>query len=221
VVGARQGVVVAVEDRSHAPTVQRLAIVPLVQGSTPVGSPGIGPPPRARLFLVGVLGLPVALVLAAAIEGALRAAGSEGAVPDAFFAAVAGLTPVLALGLLVQLLTALTGRTRNLLREVRRFDEEMSADPPQLVEESHRDRMAAWVGARLFMNAVVPFGAGVTLQLVVTEAVAVTCLAAGIDERSVALALGAELLALFVYLVLFGRILGALTMPRRRSESPA
>jgi hypothetical protein len=176
-------------------------------------SQGHGPPTRARVFATGVLGLPVAVLLGAAIELALRAGGSEGKVSDVFFAAVAGLTPVLALGLLAQLLTALTGRTRNLLSEVRRFDEEMSAEPPQLVEESHRDRMVAWAGARIFVHAVVPFGAGVLTQLVVTEAAAATCLVAGVDSRFVALCLGAEILALFVYLILFGRILLRLTSP--------
>jgi hypothetical protein len=173
------------------------------------------PPGRARLFLSGALGLPLAVVLAAAAEGALRAAGSEGSVPDLYFAAVAGLVPVLALGLLVQLLTVLTGRTRNLLREVKRFDEEMSAEPPQLVEESHQDRMSAWWTARVFIQAIVPFGAGLVLQLVVSEAVAVTCLVAKIDDRLVAIALGAEVVALFVYLVFFGRMLAGLTRTAR------
>lgn len=170
-----------------------------------------GPPTRARLLVAGALGLPLAVVLTAAIEAALRAAGSEGSVPDVYFAAVAGLVPVLALGLMVQLLTALTGRTRLLLREVRRFDEEMSVETPQLVEESHRDRMAVWAHARLFVHAVVPFGAGLSLQLLVTEAVALTCLVAEIDERLAALFLGGEVVALFVYLLLFNRMLGRLS----------
>lgn len=167
--------------------------------------------------MTGALGLPVAVVAAAVLAGALRAAGSDGSAPGLYFAGIAGLTPVLALGLLVQLLTVLTGRTRNLLREVRRFDEEMSAEPPQLVEESHQDRMAAWATARVFIQAVVPFGAGVVLQLVVTEAVAVTCLVAGIHERFAALFLGWEVVALFVYLLFFGRMLGGLT---RTAASP-
>ena len=186
-----------------------------------VDSQGKGPPTRARIFLTGALGLPVAVVVAAAIEGVLQAAGSDGSVPDLYFAAVAALVPVLALGMVVQLLTALTGRTRNLLREVKRFDEEMSAEPPQLVEESHQNRMAAWTDARLFVHAVVPFGAGVILQLVVTEAVAATCLIAGIDERFVALALGAEVVALFVYLLFFNRVLSRLIgIPRRAAPPP-
>lgn len=182
-----------------------------MQRPTPIDSQGRGAPTRVRLFLTGVLGLPVAVLLAAALEGALRANGSDGAAPDLYFAAVAGLTPVLALGLLVQLLTALTGRTRGLLREVRRFDEEMSAETPQLVEESHQDRMAVWATTRLFVHAVVPFGAGLILQLVVTEAVAVACLVASIDERFVALALGGEIAALFVYLLLFNKMVTVLT----------
>jgi len=187
-----------------------------VQRPTRVDSPDNGPPSRARLFSAGALGLPLAVVLALALEGALRLAGSEGSVADLYFAAVAGLTPVLALGLLVQLLTALTGRTRNLLREVRRFDEEMSAETPQLVEESHRDRMEAHANARRFVHAIVPFGAGLVLQLVVTEAMAVTCFAAGVDARLVALGLGVEVVALFAYLLFFGRILATLTRVREK-----
>ena len=171
------------------------------------------PPTRVRLFLAGALGLPVSAALAIALEGVLRATGSEGGASDVFFAAVAGLCAVLALGLLVQLLTTLTGRTRNLLREVRRFDEEMSAEPPELVEESHRDRMVAWASARVFIHAIVPFGAGVLAQLAVTEAVAVTCLVIGAESRVVALALGVEVAVLFVYLLFFGRILARLTRP--------
>ena len=182
-----------------------------MQRPIPAGSQGTRPPTRARLFLAGALGLPVAVVLAAALEGALRATGSDGSVSDLYFAGVAGLAPVLALGLLVQLLTVLTRRTRNLLREVRRFDEEMSAEPPQLVEESHQDRMAAWATARVFIHAVVPFGAGLVLQLVVTEAVAVTCLAASSGDRFAALFLGGEVVALFAYLLFFGRMLAGLT----------
>lgn len=173
------------------------------------------PPTRLRLLLAGALGLPVSAVLGVALEGLLRAAGSEGRVSGVYFAAVAGLCAVLALGLLIQLLTTLTGRTRDLLKEVRHFDEEMSAEPPRLVEESHRDRMVAWASARVFIHAIVPFGAGLLLQLVVTEAVAVTCLVAGVESRLAALALGIEIVVLFVYLLLFGRILARLTRPWR------
>jgi len=182
-------------------------------------SRGGGPPGRAGLFLAGVVGLPVAAVAAAVLEAALRAGGSEGEASDVLFAAVAGLTPVVALGLMVQLLTALTGRTRSLLREVRRFDEEMSAEEPQLVEESHRDRMVVWATTRRFVHVVVPFGAGVLTQLLATEVAAVTCLVAGVDERFAALALGTEIAVLFVYLILFNTILGRLSAPPVGSRS--
>ncbi|MGH8574047.1 MAG: hypothetical protein ACREX8_15950 [Gammaproteobacteria bacterium] len=191
-----------------------------MQRPDPVDSQATGPPSRARLFLTGALGLPVAIVLSAALEATLQAAGSDGSVPELYFAAVAGLTPVLALGLLVQLLTALMRRTRNLLREVRRFDDEMSAETPQLVEESHQDRMAAWATARLFLHAIVPFAAGLVLQLVVTEAVAIACLVAEIDDRFLALALGAEVVALFVYLLFFGRMLAGWIRPSWNPSPP-
>jgi hypothetical protein len=212
---AGQRIVMPVEHRSHAPTVSRLAIVPPVEGATAAETQGLRPPSRVRLFAAGALGLPLAVVLGAAAEAALRAAGSQGRVPSIYFAAVAALTVVLALGLLVQLLTALTGRTSNLMREMKRFDAEMDAEVPQLSEESHRDRMVAWAGARLFIHAVKPFGAGVLVQLAVCEILAVVCLAAGIHSRLLALVLGAQVVALFVYLLLFGRMLTALTSPRR------
>ena len=162
---------------------------------------------------MGVLGLPLAVALAVALEALLRATGSEGSVDELLFIAVAGLTPVVALGLLVQLLTALTGRTRSLLREVRRFDEEMSADEPAFHEESHVDRMVVWATTRRFVQAVVPFGAGLVTQLVVTEAAALACILAEVDERVAALAFGAEVLALFVYLLFFNVILLRLSAP--------
>jgi hypothetical protein len=186
----------------------------LVEQATAAETQGLRGPSRSRLFLAGALGLPVALVLSVAAEAVLRAGDSQGSVPRVYFIAVAGLNVVLALGLLVQLLTALTGRAGNLMGEMKRFDEEMSAEVPQLNEESHRDRMVAWAGARLFVRAIKPFGAGVLLQLVVCEVIAVVCLAAGIDSRFAALVLGAQVAALFVYLIFFGRILTRLTSPR-------
>ncbi len=222
VVGARERIVVAVEDSSHAATVSACALWPLVaivrivEQTTAAEPQGLRGPSRGRLFLAGALGLPLAVVLAAVVAIVLRAADSQGSVPSVFFASVAGLNVLLALGLLVQLLTALTGRAGNLMREMKRFDEEMSAEVPQLNEASHRDRMVAWAGARLFVHAVKPFGAGVLLQLVVCEAIAVVCLAAGTDSRFVALLLGFQVAALFVYLLFFGRMLTRLTSPRPR-----
>jgi hypothetical protein len=180
-----------------------------------------GPPSRGRVFLAGALGLPVSLAGAALLEALLRAAGSEGSARELIFAGVAGLTPVVALGMLVQLLTSLTGRTRLLLREVRRFDEEMSSDEPSFHEESHVDRMVVWATTRRFVQAVVPFGAGVVTQLVVTEAAAVACLLGEVDDRAAALALCIEVLALFVYLIFFNAILARLSAPpvRRQVEN--
>lgn len=153
------------------------------------------------------------MVGAVALEALLRAAGGEGSADELLFAGVAGLTPVVGLGLLVQLLTSLTGRTRSLLREVRRFDEEMSSDEPGFDEESHVDRMVVWATTRRFVQVVVPFGAGVVTQLVVTEAAAIACLLAEVDDRVAALALGAESLALFVYLLFFNGMLVRLSTP--------
>lgn len=178
------------------------------------------PPTRGRLFLIGAVGLLPAIALALAVEAALRALGGEGRVPGGFFVAAAALTPVLAVGLLVQLVTALTRRTRDLMLEVKRFNEEMSADAPRLNEESHRQRQRTWQGTTLFRHALVPFGAGVGLQLVVTELVAIACVAAGTEERVLALALGVEVIALFLYLLFFNVVLSAVTEGRRPASPP-
>ncbi len=173
------------------------------------------PPTRGRLFLIGALGLLPAIVLAVVVEAGLRALGAQGRVAGGFFVAAAALTPVLAVGLLVQLVTALTRRTRDLMREVKRFDEEMSAETPRLNDESHRQRQTTWQGTTLFRHALVPFGAGVALQLLVTEVFAIACVAAGTDERVLAIALGLEVIALFGYLLFFNKVLAAVTEGRR------
>ena len=164
-------------------------------------------PTRRRLFLLGAFGLLPALILALVAEAVLRALGTDGAVGGGFFIAAAALTPVLAVGLLVQLVTALTRRTRDLMREMQRFDEEMSAEPPQFIDDSHRQRQTTWQGTTLFRHAVVPFGAGVALQLLVTELIALACVATGADDRFLAIALGAEIIALFAYLLFFNAAL--------------
>ena len=166
-----------------------------------------GPPTRRRLFVLGAFGLLPAVAFAGLAEAVLRALGVEGGVAEGFFIAAAALTPVLGVGLLVQLVTALTRRTRDLMREVQRFDQEMSAEPPRMDEESHRQRKATWQEASLFRHAVVPFGGGVVLQVLVTEAIAVACVAAGTDERFLALALGVEIIALLAYLLFFNAAL--------------
>lgn len=176
-------------------------------------------PTRGRLFLVGAFGLLPALVVALAVEAVLRAAGVDGEVAGGFFIAAAALTPVLAVGLLVQLVTALTRRTRDLMREVQRFDQEMSAEPPQFIDESHEQRKTTWQGTTLFRHAVVPFGAGVVLQLVVTEVVALVCVAAGADERFLAIALAGEVIALFGYLLFFNTALTRMTRGRTAKTS--
>ena len=185
-----------------------------------VETPEKAPPTRGRLFLIGAVGLLPAIALALAVEAGLRGLGGEGRVAGGFFVAAAALTPVLAVGLLVQLVTALTRRTRDLLLEVKRFDEEMSADAPRLNEESHRQRQTAWQRPTLFRHAVVPFGAGVGLQLVVTELVAIACVAAGSDDRVLAIALGVEVIALFLYLLFFNLVLSAV-IEGRRAPSPS
>lgn len=171
-------------------------------------------PTRGRLFVLGALGLLPALVLALAAEAVLRAGGADGAVARGFFIVAAAVVPVLAVGLLVQLVTALTRRTRDLMREVQRFDVEMSAEPPQFIDESHRQRKTTWQDTTLFRHALVPFGAGVALQLLVTEIIAVVCLATGADDRFLALALGAEIVALFAYLLFFNVVLSRVSKAR-------
>lgn len=172
------------------------------------------PGTRSRIFLIGTLGLLIAVLLAVAVEAGLRGLGGRGRAPDLYFVAAAALTPVLALGLLVQLVTAMTGRTRSLLREVTRFEEEMSARPAELNEETHRARELVRGSARRFAHVVMPFGAGLAVQVVITEAVAIYCVAAGVEERGAAIALGAEIVALLAYLLLFSVLLARLTGER-------
>ncbi|MBA3299532.1 MAG: hypothetical protein H0U24_05560 [Thermoleophilaceae bacterium] len=172
------------------------------------------PATRLRIFLMGTLGLLLAVFLAVAVEAGLRGLGGRGRAPDLYFVAAAAMTPVLALGLLVQLVTAMTGRTRALLREVTRFEEEMSARPPELNEETHRARELVRGSARRFAHVVMPFGAGLAVQVVITEAVAIYCVAAGVEERGAAIALGAEIIALLAYLLLFSVLLARLTRER-------
>ncbi len=71
-----------------------------MQWPPPVESQAKAPQTRRRLFLFGALGLLPAIVLAGAIELGLRASGVDGRVAGLFFVAAAGLTPVLAVGLL-------------------------------------------------------------------------------------------------------------------------
>jgi hypothetical protein len=169
--------------------------------------PETGPPARWTLFLFGALGLLVAVALAPALDAAL---GGDGRVSNGFFVAAAAITPVLGLGLLVQLVAALAGRTRGLLHELKRFNEEMAAEPPQLSEDSQRERRMQWEGVRDFMHVLGPFVAGLVLQLVVTEVAAVVCLAADVDERVAGIAVGLEVFALFNYVLFFGPLLARL-----------
>ena len=149
----------------------------------------------------------VAVALAVALEALLE---GEGRVSRGFFVAAAALTPVVGLGLLVQVVSVLAGRTRGLLNELKRFNEEMAAEPPELGEESQRERRAAWEGAGNFLHVLAPFLAGLVLQLVVTEAVAIYCLAADVGQRAVAIAVGVEIFALFNYMLFFNALLARL-----------
>lgn len=181
--------------------------------------PAVADPPenakrsRVKLFAFGVLGLLVAVGAAILVDGLL---GGEARVSSGFFVAAAALTPVIGLGLLAQLVAALAGRTRRLLHELSRFSEEMEAEPPKLSDESQRERRATWEGVRAFRQVLAPFVAGLALQLVATEAAAIYCLAAGVDERVVALAIGLEIFVLFNYLLFFSPLLARLT----ESETP-
>ncbi len=198
----------ALGDRSSPPRYN----VADVQQPPPADAQETGPPSRPRLFLFGVLGLLVAVALALALEAAL---GGEGRVSTGFFVAAAALTPVIGLGLLAQLVAALAGTTRGLLRELKRFNEEMAAEPPALNEDSQRERRAVWEGARHFLELLAPFVAGLALQIVVAEAVAIYCIAADVDDRGVAIAVGAEIFALFNYLLFFNPLLARLTGGRK------
>jgi ATP-dependent protease HslVU (ClpYQ) peptidase subunit len=176
--------------------------------------PGGDRPSRAKLFLFGVLGLLAAVVLATLAETLIA---GEGQVSKGFFVAAAALTPVIGLGLLVQLVAALAGTTRGLLRELKRFNEEMASEPPELSEGSVQERRATWEGARDFLHVLAPFVAGLALQLVVTEAVAIYGIAAGLDERLVAIAVGIEIFALFNYLLFFNALLKRLAGGGKRA----
>ena len=203
--------------RSALPGQSSLAryIVVAVQRPAPDDAPEDGPRSRPTLFLFGVLGLLAASVVAVALEALLA---GDGRVSKGFFVAAAALIPVVGLGLLAQLVAALAGRTRGLLRELKRWGDEMAAEPPSLSEDSQRERRAAWEEARDFVHVLAPFVTGLALQLVATEAAALYCLAAGVDERVVAIAVGIEIFALFNYLLFFNALLARLA---RRGRSAA
>ena len=169
-----------------------------------------------RPFLFGALGMVVAVLLALLLEAVL---GGDPEVSEVLFVAAAILTPVVGLGVLLQVVGALAGRTRGLLRELKRFQEEMAADPPELGEESQRERRAVWEKVSGFVHVLRPFAAGVALQLIVTETVAVYCIAADVDERVVGLAVGIEVFVLFNYLIFFGVLLERLAGRGRRAAA--
>ena len=186
-----------------------------MQLPSPADSPENGPPPRLHLFLFGLLGLLVAVALAAATEGGLRLLGVGGGnVSKGFFVAVAALAPVLALGLLVQLVTALAGKARHLIRELGALEQELSAEPGEANEEAHHSRRTVWERTGSFLEVTAPFAVGLALQFVVTEAVAIYCIVAGVDERVVAVGLGAAILALLGYLLFFNVLLAGLIRKR-------
>jgi hypothetical protein len=186
-----------------------------VQQPPDADPPAEHPPSRLALFLLGALGLIVAL-LAALIAAALL--GDDG-VARGFFIAAAVLTPVLGLGLLLQLIAALAGRTRGLLHQLKRFNEEMAAEPPELSEESQADRRVVWEESRSFTQVLGPFVAGLVLQLVVAEVVAVLCLAAGIDDPAPAAFVGVEVFALFNYFLFFNVVVLGLARRTGRQRS--
>ncbi len=177
-----------------------------------VESPEDAPRSRPKLFFFGVLGLLAAVAAAVVIEGLLE---GQGRVSKGFFVAAAALTPVVGLGLLAQLVAALAGTTRGLLHELKRFNEEMAAEPPALNEDSQRERRAVWEGARYFLELLAPFVAGLALQIAVAEAVAIYCIAADVDDRGVAIAVGAAVFGLFNYLLFFNPLLARLTGGRK------
>jgi hypothetical protein len=166
-----------------------------------------------------VLGLPAAILVAGVVEGALRLAGAGGHVSAGYFVAIAAVAPVLALGLLVAIVTALAGRTRAILRELGSFEREMEAEPAEPDAEAHQRRVRTWEGVRFFLEALLPFVLGLALQFVVIEAVAIFCIAADVDRRIVALALGAEVVALLAYLVLFNAVVSVLARMRTTAEA--
>lgn len=178
-----------------------------VERHAPAGPPDSRPPSRPALFALGVLGIVVAVLVAVLVEALLA---GEGRVSKGFFVATAALTPVVGLGLLAQLVAALARKTSGLLRELKRFNEEMAAEKPELSRESQAERRATWEASRHFLHVLAPFVAGLALQLLVTELAAIYCIAADVDERGVAIALGAEVFALFNYLLLFNPLLSRL-----------
>lgn len=167
-------------------------------------TPAKPPPRRPALFLLGTLGLPLAAAAALVAETLLR---GEGSVSRGLFIAAAAITPVIGLGLLVQVVAALAGRTRGLLSELKRFNEEMAADEPDTSEERQRERRAVWEATRDFTHVLAPFLAGLVLQLIVIEAVAIACLAADVDDRALGVGVGVGVFALFNYMLFFGALL--------------
>ncbi len=179
-----------------------------MERSAPPNPPKGALPSRPRTFLLGALGLPLGVVVAVAVEALLA---GDGRVSRGFFVAAAVVTPVLGLGLLVQVVATLAGTTRGLLRELKRFNEEMAAEPPALSVDSQRERRVAWERARNLRHVLAPLLAGLALQLVVAETAAIYCMVAGVEDRFVAVALGVQILALFHYVLFFTPLLARLS----------
>jgi hypothetical protein len=161
----------------------------------------------------------LAAVLAAATEVVLRLLEVEGRAPDGYFVAVAALVPALALGLLVRLVTRMAVTARSLIRELKRFDEEMSGQRPEVDEDAHRERARASAHARPFVQGLPPFLAGLALQFAVTEALALYCALRETDARAMALGLGVEVAALLVYVLLFNAMLARLAARRDKAAA--
>ena len=162
----------------------------------------------------------LAVVLAAATELVLRVLEVEGqAAPEGYFVAVAALVPALALGLLVRLVTRMAVTARSLIRELKRFDEELAGQRPEVEENAHRERARASAHARPFVQGLPPFLAGLALQFAVTESVALYCALRETDARAIAIGLGAEIVALLLYLLLFNAMLARLTAKRHKAAA--
>jgi hypothetical protein len=162
---------------------------------------------RFVVFVFGLAGLILAGVLTASTEIALQAANVDGLANEAYFAALAGLMTVLAIGLLVQLATALGAGMRWLLESRATIEGWLvnrgaaREQAPKLVDELVFDRGAS--------DVLLPFALGLAVQFIVTEGVVLYSLAAGIHARPVALALGFEVAVIFLYMMFFSIGLGA------------
>ena len=168
-------------------------------------------------FALGVMGIVFAVLIGGGIEWGLRAFDVHGRVSEPFFSALAGLMPVLAIGLLIQLATLLGAGLRRLPEAPPRLADLLVARgaPRAQAEElvsvrTQAEELVREVVGRAVLFVILPVAAGLAVQFTATEGVVLYCLAAGVDARGVAIVLGAEVGIIFAHMILFSIAFGVL-----------